>query len=109
MPASDKLHRERTPDLPTGLFNWVGVFNKLPDSYVLNHHSLDGYLLLRYLKISVILCFIGCCITWPILFPINATGGGGLKELNLLSYGNAANSKNRFYAHVFVAWIYFSR
>lgn len=91
------------------MFNWIGTFNKIPDSYVLNHHSLDGFLLLRYLKISVALCLFGCLITMPVLFPVNATGGGGQKELDMLSFTNVSNSKNRYYAHTFVAWVFFSR
>lgn len=102
------LYRERSPDLPNGLFNWIGTFNKIPDSYVLNHHSLDGFLLLRYLKISVAICFVGCLMTWPVLFAVNATGGGGQKQLDLISFSNVTNTKNRFYAHTFVAWIFFT-
>ena len=101
--------RERSPDLPKGMFNWFGTFSKIPDSYVLNHHSLDGYLLLRYLKISVAMCFVGCLITWPILFPVNATGGGGQVQLNVISFSNIQNTKNRYYAHTFVGWIFFSK
>ncbi|CAD6576666.1 MAG: hypothetical protein ASARMPREDX12_007964 [Alectoria sarmentosa] len=100
--------QERSPDLPNGMFNWIGTFNKIPDSYVLNHHSLDGFLLLRYLKISVVICFVGCLMTWPVLFPVNATGGGGQKQLDLLSFSNVTNTKNRFYAHTFIAWIFFT-
>lgn len=88
------------------MFNWIGAFNKIPDSYVLNHHSLDGFLLLRYLKISVVICFVGCLMTWPVLFPVNATGGGGQKQLDLISFSNVTNNKNRFYAHTFIAWIF---
>lgn len=90
------------------MFNWIGTFNKVPDSYVLNHHSLDGFLLLRYLKISVAICFVGCLMTWPVLFSVNATGGGGLKQFDLISFSNVTNTKNRFYAHTFIAWIYFT-
>ena len=90
------------------MFNWIGKFNQIPDSYVLNHHSIDGYLLLRFLKISVIICFVGCCITWPILFPINATGGNGNTQLNVLTFGNVSKAnKNRFYAHALVSWVFF--
>lgn len=100
--------QERSPDLPNGMFNWISTFNKIPDSYVLNHHTLDGFLLLRYLKISVAICFVGCLMTWPVLFPVNATGGGGQKQLNVISFSNVTNTKNRFYAHTFVAWIFFT-
>lgn len=56
---------------------------------------------------SVIICFVGCCITWPILFPINATGHGNQSQLNLLSFSNVED-KSRYYAHVFVSWIFIS-
>ncbi|KAL6249411.1 phosphate metabolism protein 7 [Rhinocladiella similis] len=99
------LPRERTPAPPNTLFGWIPFMRKLPDEYVLQHNSLDGYFLLRYLKMSIIICFVGCCITWPILFPVNATGGGGQKQLNVLSFSNVED-KNRYFAHVFVAWIF---
>ncbi|MCJ1250309.1 hypothetical protein MMC30_007535 [Trapelia coarctata] len=98
---------ERTPAIPTGLFNWIGPFFKIPDSYVLNHQSIDGFLLLRFLKIATVICLVGCAITWPILFPINATGGGPKMQLDILTYGNVLPGNNpRYYAHTFVAWIF---
>ena len=78
---------------------------KIPDSYVLQHNGLDAYFLLRFLKISIIICFVGCLITWPVLFPINATGGAGNKQLDILNFSNVAD-KNRYYAHALVAWIF---
>ncbi len=58
------------------------------------------------------ICFVGCCISWPILFPVNATGGGSEKQLNVLSFSNvkADNmvAKNRYLAHTLVAWIFIS-
>ncbi len=100
--------RERTPSVPDGLFSWIGAVRKIPDSYVLNHHSLDGFLLLRYLKIAAAICFVGCIITWPVLFPINITSNGTQKELNLLSIANVTD-KNRLYAHVFIAMIFYGK
>lgn len=100
---------ERTPALPTGLFNWFGAFWKIPDTYALQHQSLDAYLFLRFLRVIVMIMFVGCLILWPILFPVNITGGGGQKELDMLSYANIdnVNQKNRYYAHVFASWIYY--
>jgi len=84
-------------------------FREIPDEYVLNHQSLDGYLYLRFFKMLTIICFIGCCCTFPVLFPVNATGGGGKSQLDLLSFANInKQGKNRYYAHVFVGWIFFS-
>jgi hypothetical protein len=58
---------------------------------------------------ALVLCVVGCCITWPVLFPVNATGGGGQAQLDILSYANIDQDtqSNRYYAHTFVAWIYF--
>ncbi|KAL8667993.1 MAG: hypothetical protein Q9168_007139 [Polycauliona sp. 1 TL-2023] len=97
--------QERSPALPQGMFAWFGAFAKIPDSFVLNHQSLDGFLLLRYLKVASATCLVGCCMTWPVLFPVNATGGGGQTQFNLLTFGNVVD-KNRYYAHVFMAWIF---
>ena len=83
---------------------------KIPDEFVLQHNSLDGYFLLRYIKLSIMICFVGCCISWPILFPVNATGGGSEKQLNVLSFSNVRAesqvAKLRYLAHTFVAWIF---
>ncbi|KAK4240888.1 hypothetical protein C8A03DRAFT_41622 [Achaetomium macrosporum] len=100
---------ERSPPLPNGWVNWIGSFWKIPDIYALQHQSLDAYLYIRFLRMALVLCFVGCIITWPILFPVNATGGGGQTELDILSYANInqATQNNRYYAHVFVCWIYF--
>lgn len=98
--------RERSPDLPSGLFNWISTFITIPDTYVLNHQSLDAYLLLRYLKIATTICLVGCLITWPVLFPVNITSHGQQQQLNLLSMSNISE-KNRYYAHTFIAWIFF--
>ncbi|KAK8161844.1 hypothetical protein IWX90DRAFT_388174 [Phyllosticta citrichinensis] len=98
---------ERSPELPNGLFSWIGAFVKIPDSYVLTHHSLDGFLFLRLLKMGVISCFVGCLITFPILFPVNATGGGGQSQLDILNLSNVTNNYYRYFAHAGCAYIFF--
>ncbi|KAM0435938.1 hypothetical protein ACHAPT_002830 [Fusarium lateritium] len=101
--------QERSPELPNGIFNWIGAFWKIPDAYALQHQSLDSYLFIRFLRVCCTICFVSLCITWPILFPINATGGNGKKELEVLSWTNIKISdptqRNRLYAHCFVSWI----
>lgn len=81
----------------------------MPDIHALQHQSLDAYLYLRYLRMAVILCFVGCLITWPVLFPVNATGGAGQAQLDILSYANINQDTqyNRYYAHALTAWVYF--
>lgn len=98
---------ERTPDTPTGLVNWIKAMYKLPDTYVLQHHSMDAYLLLRFLKMCSVLMFVGCCITFPVLWPVNATGGGTETQLNLLSISNIGTDQyGRYFAHCFISWIF---
>ena len=94
--------------MPDGLFNWFGAFYNIPDTYVLNHHSLDGYLFLRLLKISVVICLVGCVITMPVLFPINATGGGPKTQLEILTMANCVNNYYKYFAHAGCAIIFFS-
>ncbi|RDL30692.1 uncharacterized protein BP5553_10037 [Venustampulla echinocandica] len=102
---------ERSAPLPNGLFNWIGPFWKIPDTYALQHQSIDAYLFLRFLRMTVVIMFVGACITWPVLFPVNATGGGTGGQLNLLSMTNIDKDKSggkyRYFAHCFCGWIYF--
>ncbi|KAJ2901957.1 uncharacterized protein MKZ38_001147 [Zalerion maritima] len=102
---------ERTPELPNGLFNWFGSFWKIPDTYALKHQSLDAYLFLRFLRIACSICLGGIFITWPILLPINATGGGNQEQLERVSWSNIdiedSTQKKKLWAHVVVAWVYY--
>lgn len=68
---------------------------------------MDGYLFLRFLRVLSATCFTGCVITWPILLPINATGGAGNTQLDALSFSNVTNTQ-RYYAHTIIAIVYFS-
>ncbi|KAL7966510.1 hypothetical protein HDV63DRAFT_397117 [Trichoderma sp. SZMC 28014] len=96
-----------TPELPSGLFNWIKPFYKIPDTYVLNYGSLDAYFFLRYLKVLRNISLVGCCIVWPILFPIHGTGGNHLTQLELLTIGNVITGSGKLWAHAFVAWLFF--
>ncbi|KAI1379293.1 DUF221-domain-containing protein [Hypoxylon crocopeplum] len=100
---------ERSPPLPNGWFNWIGPFWRMPDIHPLQHQSLDAYLFLRFLRITVVICFVGCCILWPVLFPVNATGTGDAQQVDILSYShiNRETQSSRYYAHVFMAWIFY--
>ncbi|KAJ5807439.1 hypothetical protein N7447_010895 [Penicillium robsamsonii] len=98
---------QRTPDSPTGSWDWIKAMYRLPDTYVLQHHSMDAYLMLRFLKLCSVMLLVGCCITFPILWPVNATGGGNKIQLNMLSISNIADTQyGRYYAHCFLAWIF---
>lgn len=80
---------------------------KVPDKFILYHQSLDAYLYLRFLRIIIFICFVGCCLTWPILMPVNATGGGSLTELDKVGIGNV-KKRGHLYAHAIIAWVFFS-
>jgi hypothetical protein len=102
---------ERTEALPTGWFNWIGPFWKIPDTYALQHQSLDAYLFLRFLRMTVVIMFVGACITMPVLFPVNITGGAGKQQLDMLAMGNIDKNKSggkyRYFAHCFCGWLFF--
>ena len=89
-----------------GWFNWLKPSAKVPDTFVLNHSTLDGFLFLRYMKILCVIALVGCCITWPILLPLHVHGGGINTQLDLLTFGNVSEAKY-YYIHAAVAWVYF--
>ncbi len=60
---------ERSPKQSAGFLGWMKEYTQIADEYVLAHSSLDNYLFLRLFKILMIVCFVGCLITWPVLFP----------------------------------------
>ncbi|RDA91359.1 hypothetical protein CP533_0008 [Ophiocordyceps camponoti-saundersi (nom. inval.)] len=95
-----------SPALPGGWFNWILPFYKIPDSFILNHGSLDGFFFLRFLKVLRNICIGGCIILWPVLFPIHATGGGGRTELDMLTIGNVKDP-TKLYAHAAMSWVFF--
>ncbi|KAF1969274.1 DUF221-domain-containing protein [Bimuria novae-zelandiae CBS 107.79] len=97
-------HR-KTPAPSNGFFGWIKDFRSIKDEYILDHQSIDGYLFVRFFKLLIVICFLGCVVTWPILFPINATGGAGKEQLNLLAMGNVKNV-NRYYAHALVSFVF---
>ncbi|KAJ6065872.1 hypothetical protein N7444_001525 [Penicillium canescens] len=79
----------------------------LRDDHVLYHHSLDSYLLLRFLRFCASTLFVGTCITWPILLPFNRSGGGEMVQLNSLTISNIAKESSlRYYAHCLSAWAF---
>lgn len=61
--------------------------------------------MIRFFKVIIRICFVGCCLTWPILLPINATGGGGEKQFNRVAFGNVRDPA-RYYAHALIAWVF---
>ncbi|KAJ9666769.1 phosphate metabolism protein 7 [Coniosporium apollinis] len=96
---------EKTPIPDHTFVGWIRKFRDVDDEYILNHHSLDGYLLIRFFKVVIGICFVGCCITWPILLPVNATGGGGEKQFNRVAFGNVRDPA-RYFAHALIAWVF---
>ncbi|KAH7392256.1 hypothetical protein DE146DRAFT_766452 [Phaeosphaeria sp. MPI-PUGE-AT-0046c] len=100
------LEEQKTPSAGHGFLAWIGNFGRLSDEHILNHHSLDAYLYIRFLKMLTVIAFVGALITWPVLFPVNATGGGGESGLDLLSFSNVENP-TRYFAHALMAWVFF--
>lgn len=101
--------QRQTPAPSGGMFGWIKDFKNLKDEYILDHQSIDGYLFVRFFKMMVVLSFLGACITWPVLFPVNATGGAGQQQFDLLSMSNVRNegvNVNRYYAHAIMASLF---
>lgn len=106
MPAIDQVRSDLSPQLPSGWFNWIRTFYNIPDTFILNSCSIDGFFFLRYLRVLSTICIAGCVFTWIVLLPVHSTGGRKLTQLDLLTIGNILDPY-RFYAHVFVSWCFF--
>lgn len=98
--------KDRTPSSRAEGISWLQDFRNLTDRFVLLHNSLDAYLYLRFLKFIIWICVAGAVLTWPILFPINATGGGNASQLDRISFSNIAKN-DHLWAHSVVAWVFF--
>jgi hypothetical protein len=75
--------RQLSPKQSSGVFGWLKEYVGMDDDFVLAHASIDNYLWLRMFKMLACMCFVGCLITWPVLFPVNITGGGGQWGLDM--------------------------
>ncbi|KAK5625978.1 hypothetical protein RRF57_001694 [Xylaria bambusicola] len=96
--------RDRTPSVGYGV-DWLRNVRELPDKFLLHHESLDAYLYLRFLRTIIFICVVGCGLTWPILMPVNATGGGSSTELERITISNVTKT-NHLYAHAVMAWVF---
>ena len=96
----------------TGLFSWLTSLLKRPETFIIQYAGADGYFFLRFLFEFCCICILGAIITWPILFPVNATNGNNnqpgstVKGFDILTLSNIRN-KWRTFAHVFLSWILF--
>ncbi|KAF2273691.1 DUF221-domain-containing protein [Westerdykella ornata] len=99
--------KDRTPKARQSYFDWAHTLWTIPDKFILYHESLDAYLFLRFLRTLIFICVVGVCLTWPILLPTNASGGGTSTELDKISIGNVSDKK-KLYAHAILAWLFFS-
>lgn len=105
--AVDSVPQGIKPDeSPRGLFGWLGHLLKKPESFLIRTTGTDGYFFIRLVFGFAAICFMGCLITWPVLFPVNATHGVGKTGFDILSYSNVGN-KWKTFAHVFISWIFF--
>ncbi|KAI1823777.1 DUF221-domain-containing protein [Xylaria intraflava] len=98
-------YRDRTPPPGKGYLNWLFATRNLPDEFLLYHESLDAYLYLRFLRTIIFICVVGCGLTWPVLMPVNATGGGSSTELDRISISNVKKA-DHLYAHAVIAWVF---
>lgn len=46
-------------------------FYDIPDAHLLRRDSVDGFLFLRFLRMTVLCCFMGCIMIWPVLLPVS--------------------------------------
>ena len=120
--------RKRTEPLPAQRFSWIMPLLKSPDPYIIDHSGLvfpgTGNVDVR-MDTFFFVTFVWWCLSlssdvaWPSRFCslspvfsshefclIVATGGGGQNGLDILGFSNIANPKARYYAPLFVGWLF---
>lgn len=100
--------KDQTPEIRPDGTKWFKDFRSLSDRFVLQHNSLDAYLFLRFFKFIIIVCFLGCLLTWPVLFPVNITAGGDAGQLDRLTFSNVKHN-DYLWAHTVIAYVFFGQ
>jgi calcium permeable stress-gated cation channel len=99
-------NRHRVDSLPSTPWSWIPKLLTTPTHLVISKSGLDGYFLLRYLRMMIFLFGGSMLFIWPVLLPINAVNqrgaADGITGMDLLSISNIKDS-NRYWAHVVVA------
>lgn len=104
--SSEVAPQDKPRPVRSGPLGWLVDIMTRPDSEIIRDAGMDGYFFLRYLRFLFYIACLGMIIIMPILLPVNATNGANCSGFDLLAYGNITNS-NRYYAHVFLSWIFF--
>jgi hypothetical protein len=106
--ASTVIEDEKPRSLSENWIVWVKDLVTRSDAEILQIAGLDGYFFLRYLRLMLFICLVGIIVLFPILLPINGTGGGGQTGFDILAFVNiSAANKDRYYAHVIMGWVFF--
>ena len=96
----------RTEKQPKGAFSWFTMLIRQPTPYTIEKVGVDGYFFLRYLQMFVVVGLISGVFLWPILFAVDATGGGTSNGFDVISYSHNTH-KWRTFAHLFCSWLFF--
>lgn len=96
----------KAPPLSKSSFGWIIDLLTRPKNFIIQQTGIDGYFFLRYLKLWTYVGFFGGLILWPILFAVNASGGGGKSGFDIISYSNNTH-KWRVFANLFCSWAFF--
>lgn len=96
----------KAPPLSNSAFGWLPDLLSKPSSFIIQQAGIDGYFFLRYMWLWAKIGFISGLIIWPILFSVNATGGGHKTGFDIISYSNNIH-KWRVFANLFCSWFFF--
>ena len=96
---------KKVKPLPKDPFRWIYILLTMKNHEIIDKTGIDGYLFLRYLWIMATI-FLGGCLTLVILFPVDATSGGGEVGFDKISIADI-NDPSRYYAHIFVGWVFY--
>lgn len=66
-----EIYPKQSPPYPKGFFGWLGSTLSTPETFLLEQVGLDAVMLIRYLRICFLLCFLLSVLMLPILSGLN--------------------------------------
>jgi len=104
--------KERCPkvDVPRTPFGWIAPVLSIDDDEVLSMVGMDGYILLRFLRMCTKVALGFGVVSVVFLVPIYGTGNGNYEEavvgINRLTMANTVANGDRLWAPFLFSWIF---
>lgn len=101
---------KRSPAISDGPLAWIFAVLSVSDEEIIKRVGLDTYMFLRYMRAMFIIFVVLSFLSAVTILPVNITGGGDAKGMDVLTMGNVKPESSKLWVHivffiVFVSWV----